>query len=410
MIGMLEFPPSFYPLPATIKEPPYVIFQIAGKDVSKHLPTNIPLNMLLHFSSLAKGFLSRPSSSTTSAPQPDPYIYQFGPTHTPFVLMELPERVHYEGLRHVIHKMQTVSRIRSSIPEEMQKADIVTSLRIMRAWNAFGLPKAGCDALDMHVLAMIWNNPDWKGIELSCIWMHYPHDSVYVMETVKHIIMAHLGGTLDAREMRMVRKAIQQDPEKRAVFDRVAELEDKKLDTLVKEGKLLTDANLQRHTKDVKISEVVAKFDNVKVGEESGSTAKSKRATSIRSVTQDEGGAKVRIRRSGSINSESRETGKEDGMTRVRIRRTKSKSVRSASDASGSPSKATLGLGIMNSDMDKTVQDGITDGNEKAADSETASSTSQTAVGVGITDDTTKRVQQSNIVKGFPRTLDYMDY
>ncbi|KAF2179072.1 hypothetical protein K469DRAFT_462808, partial [Zopfia rhizophila CBS 207.26] len=197
MSYMLQFPSSCSPLPANIREPPYVHFIIQGKDTYGKLPDKIPLTMVLHFApAMRKWVVPTPESMSTSI------TYMF--LRTPYVGINILAPINAVGLHWIINRMLQVAGIKHLTPEFNTIPNVLTSVKILRAWQLLGLEEKGTEMLKMHLLSRMWMIPVTLE-EVKLIWKECDHKSPIIKEMAMNIFRSFVDYTITGKEFYDIR-------------------------------------------------------------------------------------------------------------------------------------------------------------------------------------------------------------
>ena len=205
MASMLQFPPWFFPISATIKEPPYLKISIYGKDVSGDLPSNMPAKLFFHF-------VPKASEWVVSTPMPATNLIGHVYIDIPDFLFPL------EGLKYVILAMLRVSHIKPAPePDLTTDTEIISCTRMIYAWKYLGLPPAGAESVVNRVTAsVLFNMPSVP--EIEAIWRCFPPNSIQVSQSLARVADALMDGEMSEVQTARFRSLVDFEPELGKLF------------------------------------------------------------------------------------------------------------------------------------------------------------------------------------------------
>ncbi|KAF1966883.1 hypothetical protein BU23DRAFT_517364, partial [Bimuria novae-zelandiae CBS 107.79] len=198
MSYMLQFPPSA--LPKDVLSPPYALFGINDIDTFSDLPTNIPLNLVLHFApTLRKWILPQPELNAAAIQMS---------LRTPFVGINIIADIEVEGLGWILARMMQDANMKLPIGNYssfMFSPNLLISIAIHKAWLALELPPKGIDLLHVHIQTKLMIGPPVMLFEIKGLWHTFPVGSTVLDEMGANFIRNYIAKNYPPHESSAVR-------------------------------------------------------------------------------------------------------------------------------------------------------------------------------------------------------------
>ena len=179
--------------------------------MSKQLPANLSLAMILHFVPKMKAWIVPPP---TAMPPP---IKRFA-LRKPFVGINIPEHIDKDALLFIINRLLQLSG-RIVGPDQFNPNLILSvAINVVRAWQLLELPKEGIEGLETHILMRLMLGSAVSLAEMKALWNTYSTTSNILIETARNFIREHIEVGYSDKDYAKIWKWIGSNNERKKFF------------------------------------------------------------------------------------------------------------------------------------------------------------------------------------------------